>query len=959
MSKPSFLPSFSKIFKMKRIVFLLVVAIVLAGQAVAQTGKIAGKIIDKKNGEDLIGASVLIMGTSKGSATDIFGSFEIPNVEPGTYSLQVRYISYKTIEIQDVTVEPGKTATVNISMETDDGLKLDEVVVKSSRVTNTESAVLIETKKADMVVTAVSAAQIAKSQDRDAADVARRIPGVTVIDNRFVIVRGLTERYNAVLLNNAFAPSVEPDVKAFSFDFVPSSMIDRFMVYKSPSPDLPGEFAGGAIKIFTKNIPEKTGVQLSYQTSFRQGTTFRDFSLNPGSSTDWLGFDNGMRDLPAGFPANVRDVPTEDTASLDALGRSLKNNWGYETKSAMPDHRAGVTINGVKQLPKFKFGNITSISYTSTSIFTPSTRSDFNAYDVITQSSDTVFHYNDDIFMKRAKVGVLQNNAFSLGKDGDHKIELKNIFSQDGINETTLRSGRNFEEGTYRQEYSYRYKQRTIYSGQLSGNHEFETSQTKFDWTGGYSMGKSTDPDWRRARYTKDVAAGPDDPYTAYVPFSAQPFYLGRLYFNTDEDIFMGSFNLEQRFRSKKHEKFVPGLKAGSYIEKKNREFSVRNIGYAMGNFSSFDYSIAEQPIDQIFAPENINSVTGLKIDEDTKGSDSYDASNFLRAYYGMVMLPLWKFNITGGVRIEHNTQDLNSYDITGAPINVNNDIVSVLPSANVAFNIHERMLVRAAYGKTVNRPEFREIAPFYFYDFVFNAINLGNSNLNIAQVHNVDLRWEFYPTQAEVISIGAFYKRFEDPIEKYFMPGVGSGGTRSFTWGNAYTANNYGIEVEIRKTFAKLAPNVRFLRDLGVVANGAWIESRVQLSKNSSTEDNERPMMGQSPYVINTGVYYQNDSINLSANILYNVIGPRIVIVGVPGIPEVWEMPRNTLDFTISKGIGKHFDIRLSVQNILNAKYMLLQDANVDGDLDRHNDQSMQSFRVGQYYTVGVSYKL
>ncbi len=944
---------------MKRIALLLVVVAISVLQVAAQAGKISGKIIDKENGEDLIGASVLIAGTSKGAATDLFGSFEITNVEPGTYKLQVRYISYKTIEIEDVKVEVGKTSTVNISMETDDELKLNEVVVKSSRVTNTESAVLLETKKADMVVTAVSAAQIAKSQDRDAADVARRVPGVTVIENRFVVVRGLTERYNAVLLNNAFAPSVESDVKAFSFDFVPSSMIDRFMVYKSPSPDLPGEFSGGTVKIFTKNIPEKSGVQLSYQTSFRQGATFRDFSLNPGSKTDWLGYDNGLRALPAGFPDNVRDVPTEDTSSLDALGRSLKNNWGYETNNAMPDQRANITLNGVKELPKFKFGNITSISYTNTSAYAQSNRLDFNTYDIVTGTSDTVFNYYDDIYARRAKIGVLQNNAFSFGKEGNHKIELKNIFSQDGINETTLRSGRNFEEGALRKEYSYRYKQRTIYSGQLGGTHEFEKSKTKFDWTTGYGMGRSEDPDWRRARYTKDVAASADEPYTAYVPFSAQPFYLGRLYFNTDEDLIMGAFNLEQRFQSKKHAKFVPGIKVGSYIEKKNREFSVRNIGYAMGNYASFDYDIALQPIETIFSPENINSVTGLKIDEDTKGSDSYTASNLLRAYYGMVMLPLWKFNITGGVRIEHNTQKLNSYEITGEPVAVNNDIVSVLPSVNVAFNINERMLVRAAYGKTVNRPEFREIAPFYFYDFNFNAINLGNSELKIAQVHNADVRWEYYPTTSEIISIGGFYKRFKDPIEKFFMPGVGSGGTRSFTWGNAYAATSYGIEVEIRKTFAKLLPDVRFIRDLGIVANGAWIMSTVELSGETSADDNERPMMGQSPYVVNTGLYYQNDSIGLSANLLYNVIGPRIVIVGVPGIPEVWEMPRNTLDFTITKTFGKHFDVRFSVQNILNAEYLLLQDANDDGSLNRNNDQRMQSFKVGQYYTVGVAYKM
>jgi outer membrane receptor for ferrienterochelin and colicin len=926
----------------------------------AQTGKIVGKVVDKKNGEVIIGATIVIMGTTTGAATDQDGNYVIDNVAPGTYKLQVRYLSYKTIEISDVVVTAGKTTTINVSMVPDEDMKIDEVVIVTSRMTNTESAVIMEMKKADMVVSGISAMQIQKSQDRDASEVARRIPGVTVVDNRFVIVRGLSERYNAVMLNNAFAPSVETDVKAFSFDLVPSAMIEKFMIYKSPSPDLPGEFAGGTIKIFTRNIPEQTGIQVGYQTSYRAGTTFQDFSLNKGSKTDWLGFDNGLRALPDGFPTNVRDIPEEDTARLNSVGRSLINNWGYETKKAIPDQRFNFTINGKKETSRFRFGNITSINYTNSRINFLSSRLDYNTWDSIAQASDTVFYYQDNIFQNRVRVGVLQNNAFIIGKEGNHKIELKNLLNQDGLNETTLRNGRNYEEGTYRKEYSYRYMQRTILTSQLSGAHEFEKTKSKIDWTTSYSMSRRQDPDWRRARYTKEVGADEMSPYYAYVSFSAQPFYMGRLYFNTKEDIVMGALNYEQRFQFARWEKFVPGFKVGTYIEKKTREFNVRNIGYATGSLTGFDYEITRQPIDSIFRPENINVGTGLKLDEDTKKADAYRAGNFNRSYYGMLMLPLWKFNLTGGVRVEDNIQTLNGNRFNGEEVVVNNHIVSVLPSVNLTFNITEKWLLRVGYGKTLNRPEFREMAPFYFYDFVFNAINTGNDSLKTATAQNMDFRIEYYPSSGEIISAGVFYKRFKDPIETFFVPGVGSGGTRSFTWGNAYAATNYGVEIEFRKSLLSWLPYTKFLRNFSIVANAAWIKSRIELSEDFiGRAENIRPMMGQSPYVINTGLYYQNDSIKLSANLLWNVVGPRIVIIGIPGIPEVWEMPRHVLDFIITKGIGKHLEIRFGIQDILNQDFLLLQDANGDGKLSRTTDQRMQAFKRGSYYTLGLIFRL
>jgi outer membrane receptor protein involved in Fe transport len=269
-------------------------------------------------------------------------------------------------------------------------------------------------------------------------------------------------------------------------------------------------------------------------------------------------------------------------------------------------------------------------------------------------------------------------------------------------------------------------------------------------------------------------------------------------------------------------------------------------------------------------------------------------------------------------------------------------------------------MLVRAAYGKTLNRPEFREISPNYFYDFLFNSINVGNSDLRTASVDNFDLRWEFYPRPGENITVGGFYKKFVDPIEMYFIPGVGSGGTRSFTWGNAAQATNTGVEIEFRKKLDSL--NIPVVRDLAIVANAAWIKSVIDLdSANVGNASQQRPMMGQSPWIVNGGLYYQNDSIGLQINAMYNVVGPRVVIVGIPGVPEVWEMPRHQIDLSVTKTLGKNrnIDIRLNVTDLLNQPVQLLQDANGDGELNKETDQQMQTFKRGTYVTLGFTLRL
>jgi CarboxypepD_reg-like domain/TonB-dependent Receptor Plug Domain len=943
---------------MNKILSFIFAVFILASahHAQAQQGIISGHVVDEKTGEDLVGVIVQIPALGLGAATDLFGMYQITKVPAGKHRLSFNLVSYAERIYEEVAVADVQNVTLDVAMS-NASIETGVVNIVGERITNSEAAVVIEMKEAKGVVSGIGGAQIAKSQDRNASEVARRIPGVTIVDNRFVMVRGLSERYNAVLMNGVQIPSLEADVKSFSFDLIPSSAIDRFLIFKSPSPELQGEFAGGAIQVFTKNIPDyKLSIDWSLGTGWRNGTTGQSFITNTNAATEKFGFDRAVRILPNEFPENVRSVT--DPEELTNVGKSLKNNWALVDQKASPDTRTNLTIANRFATGKLKWGQMTNFNYSQTKALIEASRLDYNVFDETAQKSDTVFQYNDDVYQKNVNLGLIHNWGMSYK---ENHFEWKNFINQSGLQSNTLRTGRAIEEGNYRKEYSLNYNQRNLLASQLLGKHKLFNQKGRLDWTLGFGQSRRSDPDWKRIRYTSPLD-GSDTAYHAYVPFGAQPFYLGRLFLRMNETVRTYAFNYAHKIIQtgvKDEEPTFLEFKAGMYLENKDRVFSARNIGYAQANAFSFDYDLDVLPIDQILDPKHINSTTGFKLDEDTKGSDSYSASNDLSAVYAMVALPWKRWNVNGGVRMERSNQSLSSADLTGQPIQVILDTTVLLPSINIAFELNAKTLVRAAFGKTVNRPEFRELAPYSFYDFEQNFIINGNPKVTIASVDNFDIRLERYPRPGEVISVSGFYKAFTNPIEMYFAPGVGSGGTRSFTPGNAIGASTYGVELDVRKSLNGVVKSP-FLQSFSLVANASLIKSKVTVSDEGIETglSSDRPLMGQSPYIINTGVYYQNDSSDVQVALLYNVIGPRISIVGIPGNPEVYEMQRHVLDLTITKTFADKYSVRFGVQDALNQDVILLQDANQDGVLNKDNDQRLRSFNRGTYYSLTFIYK-
>lgn len=925
--------------------FLFLSIFNLTAQTSPKRGIIKGHLIDLVSGEGLIGANVLVDGLTLGAATDVEGNYTINNVPVGTYNLTVTCISYKNTKIQNVIIEQDKVTLLNSTVESS-VQALGEIVVKGTRKTNTEMALISQIKEAKMVVSGISAEQILKSQDRDAAEVVRRIPGVTIVDNRFINIRGLNERYNTVWLNDAVAPSSETDRKSFSFDIVPSNLLDRILIFKTPSAELPGDFAGGMVKVYTRkpNYTEES-FNISLTAGFRQGTTFQDFTSDKSYGSDWTGFGYQDRLLPTATPDGNGVIPV-------AQAKTFSNNYALSKSSALPDRRVNLSYLRGFKIGEISMGSLSAISYSNTL-----TTFNINRLDIYRESVSN----RDEQSGNNVKVSLLQNFVVSLGDGG--KLEFRNMYNQSSRNQVTSRN--TFDEaGVNQTKYSYAmgYQSRSTYNGQLAGFHNIKLlGGLQVEWVLGYASSVKHEPDYRRTQFNFQSQQ-------AILPQSGVDLFTGsRLYQDLTENIYSGNLGFKQKINDKVEINF------GGYVENKDRAFVARQFGYSLSAVNKNYNAVISQPIGVIFGTQNVEQGAGLRLEEDgnsiatqagIKPNYSYDASNQLAAGYISGDFTLDKIKIVAGLRFEHNNQAILA-GLNGTKIDQTITTDKLLPSINLSYNLTEKTLFRLAYGRTLNRPEFREWAPFVYYDFDVNALNYGSlylqtggngtlgTLLKVADIDNFDLRYEYYPSEGENVHVGIFYKKFTNPIEA----SIANNPNLSFTYINAPSAFTAGIEVDIRKKLSFL--NTKFFNKMSVLFNASLIKSEVAVNAQQSWTPN-RKLQGQSPYVVNMGLYYQSK--NWQVSTLYNVFGERIVYIGSGNLyySEVVEMPRHTIDLTISRNISDKISVNFGISDLLNQSVLMLQDDpnKKDSVFDRNStDPHFIDYKRGSYYTLGLKY--
>lgn len=894
-----------------------------------QAGVLRGVIYDKTTKEPLIGATVRVNTNKSGTSTDIDGRYSL-NLNKGHHSITVSYVGYAdtTVVVEMNGREEEKAFDFCLSP---DMATLSEVVVTAVARKDTEAAMIEDEKQSDVVQTGVSAQQIAKTQDKDASEVIRRVPGISIIDDKFVMVRGLSQRYNNVWLNGSAVPSSEADSRAFSFDIIPSSQLDNIVIVKSPAPEYPSDFTGGFVMVKTKYQPTHSGFDISPGSSVNDMTHFRDFKYYKGGGKYFNGkFDSKLVTYP-GYSNRI-----------DVLGNGFSNDWNVYTRKPIGDVKLGVSYNNRWRLWSVgSLGLLGSLNFSNSyHTMTDMENSLYGPYDMTNDSPVYLRQATDNQYTRDMKLGGMLNLSF-LPQNNNHRYEWKTIYNRIVKNRYSDREGFNAQPDNIK-EAEYFYSTRNTLNSQITGRHEFSCSSL-WDWSAGYAYSDRDVPDRRLIQLT-DRTDNRMGIYRIKREFTRLREHTASLNTNYRQELTFGTFK--------------PVVKGGIYAEYRGRKYDVREFqyGWQPKNNLPSGFEFSDDIPGEVLTPENYGP-DKLYMYENVNFLNSYEASSRQLSGYMGLNIPWKSLTIYGGVRYEYVDQLLrmNTRQSESSLQDTHYYYKDFFPSVNVNYKFSDKHQLRAAYGRTTNRPEFRELAPTVYYDFDLGSSVMGNYDLKAAYIQNVDLRYEWYPSNGEIVSVALFYKKFKSPIEWTYT--VAGGTDLVYSYINAKGADNYGIEIDIRKNLGFMG-----LEDFSLSLNGSFIKSKVTFEEGNNID---RPMQGQSPYLINTGLFYNRSG--WSAAILYNRIGKRIVGVGNKygtgadgssrNIPNSYEMPRNSLDLSIGKKLG-HWELKASIRDILAERYLFKQIEDiVTLDKTKHIEEVTRSYKPGRNFNLSITY--
>jgi hypothetical protein len=921
--------------------WLLSILLVLHGPVFAQAPVVMlqGRVFNTRN-EPVPGASIQVAGGRLVTA-DVEGRFRLGLEAGKTYSITVTSTGYNTKTLDDVRADAANDEPLNIVLETKVTTG-EAIVIRSTRRQESTVALLNFQRTSASLSSGLAADFIRRTPDKNTGEVLKRVSGASIQENRFVVVRGLADRYNSAMLNSALLPSSEPDRKTFSFDVFPAALIDNVIIHKTATPEFIGEFSGGLVQVNTRDIPTKNQLSVGFGIGYNNQSTFQPFTANARNRFDALGFDDGTRNIPAGFPANARDYRAlgKDAAGFAEqvkLTQSFRGDVYAERQTdAMPIQTFNLTYAHTKRFDKGgSLGTLVGLTYRRAQLL----------YDVDRRFHEKdgtiVFDYKDQQNLYQVSWGGVANLSYVKGK---HKVSWKNLFNQNYEDKYYERRGYNTSRLNDIALFSSYLNQRSLASSQLEGEHQLTKGGVKLKWNGNAAYNWKTQPDLRTALYARTINTN--------LPLEIDPDDTRRFYSDLKDYSFGGGgqFVVPMDWGTKERQTFKLG---GSNLTR-FRDFRSRIFRYNVANINSFVANNARKPVETAFLSDNMGS-QGYVMDEFTNNVDSYFGISVLNAAYGMFDNNFGPVRLIWGLRAENFQQLLTSRTQTGERSVRLTDKWDLLPSANLMVKLGDKQNLRVSASRTVARPEFREIAEFAFFDYELNYGVLGDTNLRRSSVLNYDLRYEFYPKAGESLSIGAFYKDFTDPIELRLDPSSNAD-IRRYFYSNAIGARTVGFEVEARKSLDFLAER---LKDFVLFGNYTYIRSEVRfndLSAGNKEVSADRPLQGQSPYLLNLGLQYTSPRFN--ASVLYNRIGERLSLVGNSEFPNVFERPRNLLDIQLStKVLRKKGELKLNVSDLINN--FVYHYENVDGPtaFREGTDRLFFAYRPGTTVTLGFTY--
>lgn len=938
--------------------------VLLAGALAAQVGTVRGTVIDDASGMELIGATVLLEDTGTGTVTDLDGSFTL-ELPVGVHTLQFSYVSFATKTVTDVEVKAGEVTLLGEVRLSEELVEIATVVVTARATQNTETAIQTLQRKGINTIDGISNQAFNLRGDGTAAAALRRVTGLSVEGGKYVYVRGLGDRYSKTTLNGSNIPGLDPDKNTVQMDLFPSNLIDNIIVYKNFTPNLPGDFSGGLIDISTKDFPEAFMFQVRVGTGYNPNSNFnKNFLTYHGSSTDWLGFDNGTRDFPQqiqGLPSPTEVIIASNQGNFAPAGQvtnatlGLNNILTPTTKAPIADHNFSLSLGNQTKLGSGIFGYIASLTYDhSYSGYANGTTGRYKNISPsgLPEALNTERLLSDNRYSNAVLLGGMVSGSMKF--NNSNKVTLNLIRNQSGQSDARYQEGRVFGSsinGAY-QERTLAYEQRALSSAQLLGSHVFGDNRVKAKWSSSYTLSQMLQPDLRFVNNFVDTISGVPTP----IIDPAEDIPPTRFRRSMNESNWDNNVDLSYFFRQWSGES--ASIKFGGSFLNKNREFRdtlYRYMNPNAGNVGNFDDYVTANNV-WTWNEEQVNT-QGIFIQDFSEARNQYDSRINIFGAYAMTELPLsQRLKSIFGVRMEKTDQYFTSFD----PAKKLNDsklinAIDPLPSAALIYEVmKEKMNIRGSYSRTIARPTFREVAPIALFDVVNNAIIIGNPNLQRTLIDNIDFRWEYFFRPGQVISLSFFYKSFQNPIELVFSPMAPN---KEWQYQNVSNGSAYGLEFEIQKSLEFIPA----LRDFSIGTNLTYVYSQVDIPANElaarqkldPNASSTRPLFNQSPYIVNGFLQYINRESGTRANLSYNVQGPRLKVVSLIGTPDVYEQPFHGLDFKISQRIAKGFSASFAVNNILDSQFRETQTYR-DIDYIFQGRMPGRSFSLGLSYTIG-----
>ncbi len=910
-------------------------------QGYSQEGFLRGKIIDGKTGEELIGATVVVTGTTNGTTTDFDGNYSF-ELDEGTHTISFSYISYQTQNYPAVRIKAGEVTILNIQLD-EAQVALDAVQVVAKATRRTEAALQVLQRRSSVVLDGISAQQISRLGDSDAAAALKRVTGVSVEGGKYIYVRGLSDRYSKTTLNGAEIPGLDPNRNTVQLDLFPSNILENMVIHKTFSPELPASFTGGHVDIMTKDFPEKYTVQFSASFEYNPKSHFNpDYLTYKGGKYDWLGFDDGTRSIPSEAKGQI-PARFYDDEQLDKITKSFNKTMEPEKQLSFMNQSYSFSLGNQLNLGDRPLGFVVGLSYSNKYNYIDNGVT--GRYKLIdgddSQLSSQLTLDTDQSGSNEVMWAALTNVNYKI--NNHHKVGLLFLHNQSGESSARYQDGEKSsdEAGMLYQTRTLQYLERGFSSIQLNGENYLEhVGKIKLNWLSSYTHSKQDEPDLRF--FSNHYTVQGD---TILYEISQSLYPVPTRYYR-----FMDELNWDNKIHAELpyHMGSMDAkLKAGASFVLKKRAFREKKFNFNE-NSNSYQGDIASYLDDS-----NINASEGKLFVSNSENSDKKNSYNgFQRVVGAYIMTELElteKFKFVTGVRMESAyilTESLKKDEEEG----MLNDL-DFLPSLNTIYALGKKMNLRFSYNRTLARPSFRELAPYASLDFVGDFVFIGNADLKRTLIDNFDFRYEYYINPGELISFSAFYKQFKNPIERTFNTEAAN---PELTLRNAEKGQLYGFEVEVRKNLGFFS----WIKNLNIGGNFTYVKSRVIIDPKELSLKREfdpgfpdkRVMFGQAPYIINAYLNYSNDSLGMSFNLSYNISGEKLFLVNAVGIPDVYEQPRGQLDFNIAKELGEKFSVKFSAKNLLDSQFNQTY-------YYKNTPYIFNNYNRGRFYSISISY--